>query len=220
MRVFWTGQDVLIWIGLGIPSLLLASMISRLIPWWGPAQPLVAQFLWFFLWFLLLKLLFLLKYDEKFWPALGWVMPSKGLWICLLGGPILEVGLSLAAQWMKAPLVDAPFKELLLDRRLRYVFGVAGVLLAPLCEELAFRGFIMPLLAKWLGVAGGIIATGALFGLAHGQQYHWSWQHVVLLAATGCVLGFVRWKYSSTMASMVLHSSFNLTTFLAHILYG
>ena len=220
MRVFWTGEDVLIWVGLGLPSLLVGSTLARLIPWPAAAQGLVAQFLWFLIWFLLLKLLFRLKYDEKFWPALGWITPKKGLWLCLLGGPLLEIGLSLLAQAMKAQPVEAPYKDLLNNPRFRPVFAVASVFLAPLCEELAFRGFLLPLMAKWLGVAGGIVATGALFGLAHGQQYHWSWQHVVLLTATGCALGFVRWKYASTMSSAILHSSFNLTTLSAYILYG
>jgi len=116
--------------------------------------------------------------------------------------------------------VEAPFQELLFDRRLRIVFGVASVLAGPLCEELAFRGFLMPLLAKWLGAAAGIVVTGAAFAFVHGPQYKWMWQYILLLSIAGSAFGWARWRYKSTMSSMVMHSSFNLTVFLAHIFYG
>jgi membrane protease YdiL (CAAX protease family) len=219
MRVFWTAEDLAVWLGLALPSLWLGGMLGRLIPVVQPLQQLYAQFLFFLIWFLLLKLLFRLKYEERFWRALGWVLPGKGLWLCLLMGPILAVGLNLLAQWLKAQPVDPPFKDVLFDRRYRYLFGVASVVAAPLCEELAFRGFLMPLFAKWLGIAGGIVVTGAIFGSAHGKQYGWMWQYVVLLTVAGSIFGLARWRYASTMASMVLHSSFNLTVFLARI-YG
>ncbi len=219
MRVFWTGTDFLVWLGLGLPSLLLGSTIANLIPWIAPVKPLVGQFLFYFIWFMLLRLLFRLKYDEPFWPSLGWVAPDKGLWLCLISGPVLAVGLNVLAQTLKAKPVDAPFQDMLLNKKLQFLFGIASVIAGPLCEELAFRGFLMPLLMKWLGVAGGIILTGATFASAHGPQYKWMWQYVVLLTVAGSIFGFARWRYASTMSSMVVHASFNLTVFLAH-LYG
>ena len=219
MRVFWNGVDFLVWLGLGLPSLLLGSTIANMIPWVQPAKPLVAQFLFYLIWFLLLKLLLQLKYAEPFWSSLGWITPHKGLWLCLASGPVLAVGLNFLAQVMKAKPVDPPFQDLLFNKNMQVLFGIASVLAGPLCEELAFRGFLMPLLVKWLGAAGGIVVTGATFASAHGPQYKWMWQYVLLLTIAGSVFGLVRWKYSSTMSSMVLHSSFNLTVFLSH-LYG
>lgn len=219
MRVFWTGQDFLVWLGLGLPSLLLGSTIANMIPRLQPVKPLAAQFLFYLIWFLLLQLLFRIKYAEPFWSSLGWIAPEKGLWLCLVSGPILAITLNLLAQAMKAQPADPPFQDLLFNKKLQFVFGIASVLAGPLCEELAFRGFLMPLLAKWLGTAGGIIVTGATFACAHGPQYKWMWQYVALLTIAGSVFGLVRWRYSSTMSSMVMHSSFNLTVFLAHI-YG
>jgi membrane protease YdiL (CAAX protease family) len=219
MRAFWTAEDLAVWIGLALPSLLLGGLIARFIPVSKPLQAMFGQFLFFLIWFILLKLLLQLKYSERFWWALGWVVPDKGLWLCLAMGPFLAVGLNLLAQWMKAPIVDPPFKDVLFDRRSRYLFAAASVIAAPLCEELAFRGFLMPLIAKWLGAAAGILVTGLIFGVAHGAQNGWLWQYIVLLAAAGSVFGWARWRYASTMSAMVLHSSFNLTVFLARI-YG
>ena len=219
MRAFWGVDDLLVWMGLAIPSLLLASVIARLFPWSQSPRQMAAQFLFYLIWFVLLRLLLRLKYSERFWRSLGWVMPDKGLWLCLLGGPVLAVGLNLLAQVLKTPPVKPPFEDVLFNRQWRVVFGLAAVLAGPLAEELAFRGFLLPLAAKWLGVAGGILLTGLAFSAMHGPQYEWHWQYIVLLTMAGAVFGLARWRYASTMASMVLHSSFNLTVFLAHI-YG
>ena len=219
MRVFWGWEDVLVWIGLALPSLLLGGTLARLMPGTLAVQPILGQFLFYLIWFLLLKALFFLKYGERFWWSLGWATPDRGLWLCLMLGPILAVGLNLLAQAMKAQPVNPPFQDLLFNRQLQFIFGIASVLAGPLCEELAFRGFLMPVAVKWLGTAGGIIATGAIFSLAHGKQNQWMWQYLLLLTVAGSVFGWARWRYASTMSSMVLHAGFNLTVFVAH-LYG
>lgn len=219
MRAFWGIDDLLVWIGLAIPSLLLASVVVRFFPWTQAPKQMAAQFLFYLLWFVLLRLLLQLKYSEPFWRSLGWVMPDRGLWLCLLCGPVLAVVLNFLANALKAPPVKAPFQDVLFNRQLQAVFGVAAVVAGPLAEELAFRGFLLPLLAKWLSVAGGIFVSALAFASMHGPQYEWHWQYVALLTVAGSVFGLARWRYASTMASLVLHSSFNLTVFLAH-LYG
>ena len=217
MRAFWALEDLLVWIGLLLPSLLLGSTLANMFPWTKAPKQMAAQFISYAIWFILLKLLFLLKYSEPFWRSLGWTTPNKGLWLCLLAGPFLAFGLNFLAAWLKAPPVKPPFEDLLFDRRWQFVYGVAAVLIGPLCEELAFRGFLMPLLAKWLGTAAGIVISGAVFALAHGQQDKWIWQYVTVLTIAGISFGYLRWRYSSTMSSMVAHASFNLTVFLAQI---
>lgn len=217
MRVFWNAEDLAVWIGLALPSLLLGGLIARAFPLARAPQQLVAQFVFYLIWFAMLKVLLQLKYGERFWWALGWVVPDKGMWVCLVTGPILAIGLNLLAQWMKAQPVDPPFQDLLFDRKLRIFFGIASVLAGPLAEELAFRGFLMPLLVKWMGAAAGIITTGVAFACAHGQQNKWMWQYLLLLTIAGSMFGWARWRYQSTMSSMVMHGSFNLTVFLAHI---
>ena len=156
MKAFWGANDLLVWIGLAVPSLLLASVVARLFPWAQTPKQMAAQFLFYLIWFLLLKLLLQLKYSEPFWRSLGWVTPEKGLWLCLVGGPVLAVGLNFLAQLFKAPPVKPPFEDVLFNRQLRALYGIAAVLAGPLAEELAFRGFLMPLAVKWLGVAAGI----------------------------------------------------------------
>ena len=88
------------------------------------------------------------------------------------------------------------------------------VLIGPLCEELAFRGFLLPLLVRSLGAAAGIIVTGMLFGMLHGFEYP-DWRPVVLVAIAGMLFGWRRYETGSTVHSTLMHAGFNLTQFVA-----
>jgi uncharacterized protein len=219
VNVFWNFNDVLVWAGLAAPCLLAGALLARTLHGTPSLQLVAAQFIFYLIWFVFLKLLFQLQYGMPFWSSLGCVAPAGGIALCLLAGPLLAIAVNALALATKAPPVDAPFKELLVSRQLRIVFAVASVLAGPLCEELAFRGFLMPALSKAVGTAFGIILTGIAFSLLHGQQYHWIWQYLVLLAVAGSVFGWARWRYSSTLSGTIVHSSFNCTVLLAQI-YG
>jgi hypothetical protein len=104
---------------------------------------------------------------------------------------------------------------LLRDRTSLALVGVFAVTLGPLCEELIFRGFLQPLLARTLGAAAGVVVTAAVFALPHGPQYAWSWQHVLLITLAGAVFGWVRHRSGSTMAAAVMHAGYNLVFFAA-----
>jgi membrane protease YdiL (CAAX protease family) len=97
------------------------------------------------------------------------------------------------------------------------LFAIFVVLLGPLCEELAFRGFLMPLLMRSLGPAAGIVGTGALFGCLHAPEYSWSWRHVLLITVAGSTFGWVRYRTGSTAASTFMHASYNLTQLAAFL---
>jgi membrane protease YdiL (CAAX protease family) len=98
--------------------------------------------------------------------------------------------------------------------------GLFGVSIGPLCEELAFRGFLMPLLIRSLGAWAGVLITALPFALLHGPQYSWSWQHIVLLALAGTAFGLVRHLSGSTAAAVMTHATYNLTFFSALVMQG
>ena len=222
MNAFWTFNDLLVWIGLGVPSLLASAAVARMFLHKTPSLQLVAaQFLFYLIWFLLLKAMFHLQYAKPFWSSLGFVAPTGGVMLCVISGPLLAILISQLALLTKAPPVDPPFKDLLLSKQYRVVFALAGVLIGPLCEELIFRGFLMPTLSKTMGVAAGIVVTGLAFSLLHGPQNHWIWQWILALTIVGSVFGWARWRFASTFSSTILHASFNCTAFVAQVLtYG
>jgi membrane protease YdiL (CAAX protease family) len=101
------------------------------------------------------------------------------------------------------------------DRASIAIIGVFGVTLGPMAEELAFRGFLQPLLVRSLGVLPGIVVAALPFGLLHFSEYGNSWRHVVLICAAGVAFGWMRHVTGSTRASTLMHSAYNALFFAA-----
>jgi hypothetical protein len=201
-------------------SILLVHLVSALAPGAGlrpAARVLSAQFLTYGLWFLCLWGLFRFRYERPFWRSLAWVRGASGIARYAVWGPVLAFGVALAGAALRTPNVEMPMKDLLSDRFSLVLVGSFAVTLGPLCEELAFRGFLLPLVARTAGPAPGILMTAAAFSLLHGPQYAWSWQHVTLITAAGAAFGWVRLRSGSTAAAAVMHATYNLTFFAAYL---
>jgi len=87
--------------------------------------------------------------------------------------------------------------------------------MGPVCEELAFRGFLLPWLARRIKPAPAVAVTAVLFAVLHGPEYAWSWRHVVLISVAGVAFGAVRLRTGSTAAAAVVHATYNLVFFAA-----
>jgi membrane protease YdiL (CAAX protease family) len=158
------------------------------------------------------------RYDRPLWRSLGWkATPLSVTLSALLLGPVLALSVGLVGAALKTPEIDLPFQQMAGSKATTIALGIVVVILGPVCEELAFRGFLMPLLVRSLGSAGGIVATGVLFGSIHGYEYEWSWRHMLLISLVGCALGWAKYKTQSTAAAAFMHSTFNLTQFAAFL---
>jgi membrane protease YdiL (CAAX protease family) len=82
-------------------------------------------------------------------------------------------------------------------------FFLAVTILAPIVEELTYRGLGFSLVAPW-GVVLAVIATGLLFGLTHGLLVG-----LPVLAFFGIVVGWLRARTDSVYPGMLLHGTFN-----------
>ncbi|HTA70943.1 MAG TPA: type II CAAX endopeptidase family protein [Bryobacteraceae bacterium] len=219
---FWDYQDLGLFISLCFPSLLITILLARalsgVIPYGKPFQGLLAQFVWYALVFGALYALLHLRYRQPFWRSLGWNMiPFSTTAMCFVGGPFLAVAIGYFGYVLRTPEISLPFHQMLDNRPTLLLFSLFVVVLGPLCEELAFRGFLLPLFVRSLGAAGGIIVTGLLFGCLHAPEYSWSWRHVLLVAVAGSVFGWVRYVTGSTTAATYMHSTYNLTQFAAFL---
>lgn len=67
---------------------------------------------------------------------------------------------------------------------------LVGLVLAPLTEEIAFRGFLYPALRRRFSVAASILLSSALFALLHRQSGSW-----LAIAGLGALLA---WSYERT----------------------
>lgn len=224
---FWGYQDLFAFLAAAVPALLAAALIAKFLfsafalrGQGKAAELLAAQFLGYLFWFVFLYLLLKLKYGRPFWQSLGWVRGSEQFWRWLGWGALLAIAVSIAGSLLRTPDLDMPMKHLLSDRTSVLLIGVAAATVGPVCEEIAFRGFLMPLLVRSMGALLGIVLSALPFALLHGPQYAWSWRHIALITVAGAAFGYVRYRSGSTASAAIVHAAYNTTFFLAFVLYG
>jgi membrane protease YdiL (CAAX protease family) len=212
---FWTWREVALFLGLYLPAFALAGLIVRLLPVKIPgkaAESLVPLLIGYGVWFLGLYWILRLTYNESIRDGLAWRLPKTGIGISLFGGPVLAIVVNVIGVLLRTPEVQNQIRTWLsADTSSLILTAVFATMLAPLFEEVAFRGFLQPLATKALGTFLGIVSTAVPFALIHGPQVHWSWQHLLLLSLAGCVFGWIRFRTDSTVASTIMHSTYNLT---------
>lgn len=217
----WGYQDLLVWLLLILPALVLATLLTQLLFAYLPGRPvnklvlaLPAQLIAYVLWFGGLLLLLQTRYDVPFLRSLGWVMPpARALAASLMAGPVVAILIGILGALLRTPPTRNPVQELLAAGVPLAMLGLFAVVIGPAFEELAFRGFLQPLLVRDLGPALGIFAASLPFGLLHGPEYGWQWQYVVCLCLTGAIFGWTRFRTGSTLASTLVHIGYNFTQF-------
>lgn len=96
--------------------------------------------------------------------------------------------------------------------RLTILFTVAGaVVMAPLIEEMFFRGLFLPLIAKAVRSRwAAVLLSGMAFGLFHVPLYH----AIPALAVFGILLGYLYVRTGSLTLVIFVHGIFNGKTLL------
>jgi len=117
------------------------------------------------------------------------------------------LGLDLLGRFLPMPKTT-PFDVFFARPIDAYLTVVFAVTLGPLMEELFFRGFLYPVLARRLGVILGIVLTALPFGLMHYLQYR-SWAAVLIIVLVGVVLTTVRAVTKSVASSFLAHVGYN-----------
>jgi len=221
----WGYEDLVLFVGAILPSIALGALVARLVRTIAPqvfASPAAANlsFQLFMYVFLAgaLHLIVSFRHGEPFWRSLGWTLRFRGAILSLAAGPLLAVAASLLGVLLRTPAAPNPIQEMIHDRESLAIVVSFGVLAAPFFEELFFRGFLFPLFERSLGPWLGILVTAIPFGLLHGAQNHWIWQHVALITLAGVAFGYVRHKTGSTAAAFLIHASFNGTEFFGFLL--
>jgi len=151
------------------------------------------------------------KTDEGFWRAIRWNWPPSAAGF-LIAGMAFAFAIEYASRWLPIPKslpVDQYFSEI----TGAYLMAAFGVTLAPLFEELVFRGMFYPLARKSAGVAPAILLTGTFFAAIHGTQLGYAWAPLVSIFVVGVVFTLVRERTGSVAASFAMHCGYNLTLF-------
>jgi uncharacterized protein len=156
-------------------------------------------------------------------------------WI-VAGGILLSAAAQTALHFLPTPS-STTFENLLKTQHAAWLLGAFAVLLAPLTEEIAFRGFLLPALATaydWLALertpAGverwqnssmhsasalvfAAIFSSIPFALLHADQLSHAWGPVGVLYGVSVVLSFVRIRTHSVACSTLMHATYNFTIF-------
>jgi len=173
-----------------------------------PISVLLAQLITYVAVALYMILLVEGKYHTRFWKAIRWNWPGfTGL--SMLGVGVLMLGFDILGRYLPMPKTT-PFDQFLARPSDAYLTVAFAVTLGPLMEELFFRGFLYPVIARRMGVVWGILLTAVPFGLIHYLQYR-SWGAVLIIIMVGVVLTTIRAATKSVASSFLAHVGYNGT---------
>ncbi|MEA2255107.1 MAG: protease family protein [Solirubrobacteraceae bacterium] len=136
----------------------------------------------------------------RLWRAVGWmlaiyvgVIAFEGLWTLLLA--IVEGGVHGRRPAGPALHVGTPVALLVL---------LALAVVAPIAEEVSFRGYLFPALSRWRGPWSAAAVTALLFGAAHAFVYPPLLLPLMVAFGFGSCLLF--WITGSLLPCVALHA--------------
>jgi len=219
----WTGLDVVRLVILAIVALFVGVGAVLLIAhlWIEPRSslatlersPIIIVAGQGVAYILLIAYMYVLVARERrrpdFLSAIHWNWPSK-IGPYIFAGFVLSLALQLLSHLLPMP------KSLPIDTFFRtpaeaWVLTIFGITLAPLIEELFFRGFLYPVLVRGIGKPIAIVFTALAFALLHGSQLLFSWGPVLVIFLVGMVLTMVRAYTNSVATGLLIHVAYNGT---------
>ncbi len=169
--------------------------------------------------------------------AIVWISPRMGLsdwlglrwknwkWIMLIA-PACVVAMMLCmgllyvsgvTPWIQSLGVDPVQDTVKLlqeteDVRLLGMMGFLAVIVAPICEEIVFRGFIYPVAKSACGWPVAMLCSGLFFACAHSSVIT-----LLPLWIFGCLLAWLYEKSGSIWAPIATHACLNATTVVVQL---
>lgn len=159
--------------------------------------------------YLALRLVLGSRYGAPVFRSLGWRQAHFNLAVAGIAGVALALALSFVAALIHTPQIKTPFDKLSSSPASLIFLGIMAVVLAPIFEELLFRGFLQPVISRSVGTLLGVVLTAVLFGLLHAPEYSWAWQYAVSVTLAGIAFGWLRAKTNSIIPGVVMHGCFN-----------
>lgn len=173
-----------------------------------PVLALLAEFVAYLVVGLYMFLLLEGKYHTRFWQGIRWNWPGVA-GLSLVGVGVLMLGFDALGRFLPMPKTT-PFDQFFERPMDAYLTVAFAITLGPLMEELFFRGFLYPVIARRMGAVWGIVLTAVPFGLMHYAQYR-SWSAVLIIFLVGVVLTTVRAVTKSVASSFLAHVGYNAT---------
>lgn len=128
----------------------------------------------------------------------------------IIGGILLVIMVLVMGYMLKyvQPELQPQYYEEMLRSAVKVpefiIIFIMGAVLAPISEELFYRGMIYTLFRKYLGPTWAAILAGLVFGLAH-----WDFWRTLPLAIGGAALCYIYEKSGSILVSALAHGVWN-----------
>jgi membrane protease YdiL (CAAX protease family) len=182
---------------------------------------------------------FTVLWQRPFSEGIHWnidIARNKFSWLCALGLG-LGVGITFLQAYLPIPMPQNPpiLQDMVHSSLGAWMMLFFGISLAPLLEELAFRGFLLPGLIhafrwlmqhqilsadafSWITVPLSILLTTIPFALLHAEQVSRAWGPLLLIGLVSVALCVIRLRLNSLAASTVVHAAYNFTLFAGLLL--
>jgi membrane protease YdiL (CAAX protease family) len=224
-REIWRPRDVF-WLLAFTPFAILAAkfavlfgyVILRPLAGWHESPDavqsetiflLVVQVVFYELILALLVLLARIEHQQPFWRSLGWRTPTlRQVAGYLLGGCGLAVTVNLAL-WLQPDVKDFPLEKMFDSLSASYALAAFAIAVAPLVEELVFRGVLFAVFERTVGVRFAVLGTAVLFAGLHIPEYWGAWNHAFIILLVGMVFSLARGVTGRLTPSVLLHIGYN-----------
>jgi membrane protease YdiL (CAAX protease family) len=127
----------------------------------------------------------------------------------------LEMGLALTFRLIPFPETDFKSQYKLLDSLpgwQAWVLVVVSSLVAGICEETGFRGYMQVPMEKQFGVLPGVLLVSVAFVLLHLGKT-WAYSIIPLIFLTSVLLGLLASRCGSLVPGIVAHATFDVFNF-------
>ena len=144
----------------------------------------------------------------------------------LVVGATLEIVLTLALFPILQLDPDAKNQQLLNDLKDHrdiatiVLFVVGAVILAPIIEELLFRGLLLRALLRRMAPVTAVLVSAVIFALVHYLGDPNTLPFLPALTGLGAVLAVVALRSGELSTSIFIHAGFNLTTTILFLVSG
>ena len=147
----------------------------------------------------------------------GKVSRLQGL-ACAIGAVLVAFG----GDWITSavpdtgpvnPLLAAAYMDKGLAIQLWWIVGT--ILVAPIGEEMVFRGALQPYLAARIGNGFAILLAALCFVAMHLSQLDGYWPAMVAIFSLGVAAGVARWRTGSLYGAILVHVAYNSTVMVS-----
>ncbi len=184
-----------------------------------------------------------LLWDRPFLSGVGWHWPTARhqAWKLIALGLVLGGVMQVVTNFITPPKT-LPIDDFFLTPSTAWLITLFGTVVAPIFEEICFRGFLLPAFAiaydwlslprtpqariRWqttttltpLSLIFSAILTSILFAAMHAEQIAHLWAALLLLFILSLLLTYVRVRTQSVAASALVHAAYNSFVFLTVII--